>query len=1031
MVVLSVNVTKQWKGQITMSDNNLGQSLHRDEEATELHEVEFSAWAIRRTRTRGLFMLHDAVPPEIELSTRIIETVVAKLLGRGDLEVAGDELLRWTSVPPVPEPRPKGSKRPYTVEERADSIRAFEAWAATATEKFGKFTEIRAIRESGLPSTAVMRAMGLLLDAGRVIKLEGGAGYRLAGVEVASSLSARRQFSRYSPDEWEELRQQVKRWSASFECFSANEVCKEFGIGATTAARLLKEFLADGSLVKLDYQRGYAWLGRMQPAGSLRDIIDAGREVVTTGKAGRRGRLRKDEAPDVTSISKSQFTKLTTLANFIAKQLGYRAPAEVPLTHEVFEWNSDSSDRGLVRAVREWTDDLPKDSREALRSSVGLLLAIGEAHDHLVRRSPASFNRTHAAEWQKHIDRIAPALTAANNGKCEGSLVTGLRVIAGYASRRGELDPDAVNWPAVHAEIDRDYDLGLLTKHAWTYARRAYEGMRELELTAGTPWVQREDRIALLPDRACQAAAQSLDFTAWVDADGRSLKVVEGLLEYCRWATLEPWELTSAGLPPREYVDPNPAQQNLAARNARLGKEDFRLAPATLLTRLQHVNYFMGWLKLSGERADVNSMSLAELCDVSLVTKLAGWLRERDGIKEGYHPMVRAIAQELAVIASPFLEARARQLSPNAPDEASELRRRAVALRQLGVTAKKKGIRKKDIKKIARAWRGRDQVDGWIKLLRLRNAIVTDIERLAGATLAEQVSLLEMGALNVTPEWALKVRSAVLVNLVRLIPLRRRTVSELTLEMWENEPVLPEQHGRALERWEGAIILNIPGRLMKSGRSFDPAYIAESSVGKARWENGAARDLLALWFMAGGARDELRRLPDGKLVESSFIFPALARAALNGAGDAIEKVVARECQWEAEDISEHFAGLVTTYAGELEVDIALLTKLGGLRLHIVRLLFGSYWAPRRLLMASQLLDHRSVTFTAKVYCGDGVRQATREVPDGREHARPGMLDASQPGRARSLLEQLADATHRAEVAEQHLNALRARAQRVA
>jgi hypothetical protein len=986
MVDLSRRSQLKWKGQIHMSHNVIGTHGLPVGVATA-DEIEVSAYAIRQTRAHGGFALEHAAEA-IGLPEVVIERVVAKLSGHGHVEVGSDESIRWIDPPPPPPPRRRGRcGRPYAIEELADLLATVGNWAADWTRRMGAFT-VRAVeRELNMARSLAVRVLDLCVDGERAIRLDRRAGFLWSGVPVPPGRTQKAKNAPYTPEEWAALREDFEDWAKDFPNISANRICKKYMVSPGIATRLLDQLVNEGRMVRLDQQHGYAWLGHVSSSNSLETVVAAARRLEDTDHTVAPGRRRKDALLDVSCLTSSQVAQLNGLSAFIATKLGFESPSQVSLADPLFGWDSERLQWKLVERVGEWTASLPKETRYSHRGTVPLLMAVAQEAKLIQQETTSSYElytRTHAAEWQAHIDDLGPQVVAANGGKSADGLITGLRTLARHASRRGQLSVAESDWPAIHREIDGAFNAGGMSEHSWYYSRRAYETMRGLGLVQGPAWIKETERIAFLPTSAVEAAVENLDFSGWVDAEGDPLPLVTGhygLLGYCTWATAEAWTLRSKKLPPREFIDPNAAQRSLIASNARRGAESFLLVPDTLRTRLQHINYLLGWIDRHVDHLDVATLTLDDLCDAELVSGLGDWLRARRrklGKADTMPSLIGALANELAVIASPFLEARAGQEED--PQRAARTRERAEILREFATAAKKKVRSKKDIKKIARAWRGKDRLPGWIKLLRLRDLLIADIEKLGGCSIEEQAERLLRGELTVDSRWAAKVRAAVLVNVVRLIPLRRRALSGLTMDMWENIPVLDDEHGRKLELWEGAIILNVPGELMKSGRDFDPAYIAEARVGRRRQEYGAARSLLCLWFAADGARDEMRRLPDGTMLDSPFLFPVMARMALNGDAGDRDRLVARQCRWDGESVSETFANLVMEYGDALHVDLPALIELGGLRIHIARLLFGTYMAPRNLLMASRLLDHRDVNFTARVYCGEGVREATREVP---------------------------------------------------
>jgi hypothetical protein len=79
-------------------------------------------------------------------------------------------------------------------------------------------------------------------------------------------------------------------------------------------------------------------------------------------------------------------------------------------------------------------------------------------------------------------------------------------------------------------------------------------------------------------------------------------------------------------------------------------------------------------------------------------------------------------------------------------------------------------------------------------------------------------------------------------------------------------------------------------------------------------------------------------------------------------------------KWKRSAISNAFRSAVIAHARALCVDVRHLKRVyGALRIHTVRRLFGSYWAPKRLIETSRLLHHRDPAFTAARYCAQDER----------------------------------------------------------
>ena len=245
-------------------NTNTSRRPRESTELTELHEIEFAAWAIQQTRDHGAFAPREAPSTGTDLSPSVLDQLVTKYLQRGLIESAGKGLYRWLNVPPQPQPRTKRTKRHYTPEERALTVRVMSEWALNATESYGKFSENQAVRESGLPSTAARRALALLVEASRVVRLPNGTGYRWADAKVPTDVRARRPRSRYTEDEWARLRKQVAEWSASLESFTTEDVRQQFGVSRLKADQLIREYVAEGKLVHIRSYKRKLWIGRLR-----------------------------------------------------------------------------------------------------------------------------------------------------------------------------------------------------------------------------------------------------------------------------------------------------------------------------------------------------------------------------------------------------------------------------------------------------------------------------------------------------------------------------------------------------------------------------------------------------------------------------------------------------------------------------------------------------------------------------------------------------------------------------------------------
>jgi hypothetical protein len=238
--------------------------------------------------------------------------------------------------------------------------------------------------------------------------------------------------------------------------------------------------------------------------------------------------------------------------------------------------------------------------------------------------------------------------------------------------------------------------------------------------------------------------------------------------------------------------------------------------------------------------------------------------------------------------------------------------------------------------------------------------------------------------------------------IVQRVPLRGATMIGLKMAMWRSTAVGPAQHARAVtsgvDAWEGALALDIPAESMKSKRPFAPALMiadnvaTEDQAGSPAHEHALRRVLLELWFIPNGGRDVCRTAPDpttGRAVlhDAPWLFPDAGapeekggrkpeprRREPRGPRGRSRRRAAAPHQWTRESLSSAFLRAVLRHSDVLAVDPRALRQLrGAVGFHVVRRLFGTFWAPRNLVWTSRLLDHTSIEFTAGIYVAQDER----------------------------------------------------------
>ena len=112
---------------------------------------------------------------------------------------------------------------------------------------------------------------------------------------------------------------------------------------------------------------------------------------------------------------------------------------------------------------------------------------------------------------------------------------------------------------------------------------------------------------------------------------------------------------------------------------------------------------------------------------------------------------------------------------------------------------------------------------------------------------------------------------------------------------------------------------------------------------------------------------------------------------------------------------------------QLGLDLDRLGPLhGSLRFHVIRLLYGTYWAPRTLLDTKLMLHHVHAETTERLYCGKSSEQVALEAPPSDRRGRRRTLNG-EPSAMQAIQAELAQALALAQEAERRAIAAEARA----
>lgn len=1012
-------------------------------------------WTRERSEMQGHFTTGDAMN-DLGLSEGKASTMLAELCKADEIiRLPGALGYRHAEVLVVPR---SGDVQPsrWTAEAMADLRERLVAYALEQTRLEGRFTvtaatEVLVGNRNTLPVRAVLQD---LIDEGKVEFLSQRKGWRWSGIDAPEPRIEMGPL-RWTPEARQQLREQLIAWGVE-----QTRVHGRFTIEAATptlldmsdkgpVSSLVHELVAEGRVVSLGSRLGWAFVDVVTQGENLAAVMQAAARCLRSADAKspppRKGRKSGADDRRVSELTKPQFEECRTAAGLIAEFMGDGDMAAITLA-QLGGWDpsvGSSGDWAILKRVARWSDERSKAKAERAGNQWNKAGNDASRHSHvqgarrlldlaasqepcMIPRQPCHLGsyQVHAAEWQPHVEQWIKDLLKRNEGVGEVNIRLGVRTLALYATRRGELSPDAVDWRAVRKEIERDLRPKSPVGRKRSRATARYQAVRFVwrrtkHLQEKLPWLTTRDTRRGLVSRAAivrVVKSKGEDWSLWNTADGAFMRgLVEGicgepaderaeseavaepsdnapaqgrfgLRRWALWATVEEDQLAALELPARAWPTPTDRQFAMMEAYERDEKELFRFRrPATFMERLERINILAGYAA-EHEGFDPVAHAADRLVDADMVRRYVAW-RER----EGEHPTLRhrepqfvrkgidSVARAVHLLGSPYLQAEALRLGD--ADAAEQLHAASRRIKKIAYRWRKRGPgggknANKHIRRIAEAWSANGE-EGWATLDTLVEHLIEEAQQIANMPLAETTEAIKRGTWTPSLEWAWRIRDACALNLLRKIPLRSETFAALEFRHLVNRRVWRDGErmlgdDESLQPWEGAIYLMIEAALMKSDRDFAPAYIAAAHVGNVEHERGARRDLLKAWFMAGGGRDRiLVPAGGGAPLTSSFLFPATAS---KGAGP---KGAHRDPggRWQTASAQAWFVRVVSDNASVLRLDLAWLRQAwGGVSFHVVRLLFGTFWGDREPKAASEMLDHQDVAFTLNMY--SGVSEAT-------------------------------------------------------
>lgn len=707
------------------------------------------------------------------------------------------------------------------------------------------------------------------------------------------------------------------------------------------------------------------------------------------------------------------------------------------LVEQVREWAKEEhrlkheARQSRVPANRreQWSALLAEDTVRDYQGAANNLLHLAATHGRIAR-SPLNggFGDTlYAPCWAPTINRWSRRIGrrggAANPRRC----FVGCRTLALYATKLGGRDVRSTDWLAVRRAMMTDVATGALARWAYDAARYVWRIVLEtlgarFGLGASYAWPLKTDNpLSLVTAQAVTAATvvdvgmAERDFSSWVLPGGDYASgLVEGpygLRRWAAWSTLNEMLLRrqEEPLPPRVWGFPS------SIVDRRADERPILIAETTLQSRLRFVNHLAGYAARERGIDWTCADGLLALSDADLVDAFVGWMivRPKDPRGDGMTQLSH-IVRTMAWVVNGFLVGQAKLAGDD--ELVAELRDRYHRLERIAQEIPRPDH--KDLRKVAAAvlatsdgWKGTDGVDGIKKIGRLVTLLEHELTELAqGRAIDEQIADVTSGAWEPGPQWAKTLRLMIVLLVGQRVPLRGRTMSRLELQHWYANPVDATQQLLAgagqLMPWQGALGLQIPGSLMKSKRGFAPPLILAENVvtpdhdGSAAHEVAIRRDLLELWFCVNGGRDVCRTATDsatGKSIrlDVPWLFPdalgdgyyAEHSRPTGAAASSTRQERGRKRRdlrhpglWTRGRLSAAFGRAVRRHAVELGINLKALRQIkGSLAFHVLRRLFGSFWAPRNLLVTSRLLDHTKVTLTATIYCAQDVRSMSLDA----------------------------------------------------
>lgn len=815
-----------------------------------------------------------------------------------------------------------------------------------------------------------------------------------------------------------------------------------------TAGKSLQRAEQDGILVKLAGRDGWIATAPLAPAMTrvtLADLLDLARSRTTSTAIAHRGRRALHESHDIDCITPGQCADIERVVALILRHERFAAGDAARVGDGAFDWDARANGgRGgwaLCAKVRAWAEDEHRAKHEArsVRSGGPSVvwtprLALATVRDYagaagnllhlaatggMISRSPlaggGAAGTLYAPCWVPVIERMVRWIGLHADAANPRRRYVGARTIAVIATQIGGRRVRSTDWCRVREAIERAREDGTIPRARYEAARYVWRAVvgalrTRFDVPATLDWpLPGDTRVSLVSAAAIRAAGlidvapANRDFSEWTTLDGMpATALVEseyGLRLFAAWSTVDALglRLSASALPPRAW-----ALESSVAPQRRKGKAPLQVSGTTLESRMRTIGRLAGFAARECG-VDWRTGDLRVLVNPDLLERYALWTRTLPTDARGTRDhSLRDAIMTMAWIANGFLSSQAQRRGERVwVDTLGTWYHALETLASAITTAKHQNwqLVRASVIEIADTWRGYDGVDGLKKLSTVIACLEADLCLAAkGRTLDAQRAAILRGTWRPSITWSRTLRLMCVVVLAQRVPLRGNTMARTTVGMWTSTPVGRRQQEEAasqrLPMWEGALALDLPGHIMKSGRPFKPPLIlpehvsVDSSSGCSVRETGLRRDLWALWLMPGGGRDVCRTVRHPvtgvrELLDVPWLFPDPVRAAVLASGTArLAPVVAKKGPkrtgsaaaadglWSRHKLSAAFKRAVIRHARALNIDInRLLATRAATGFHTIRRLFGTRWASSHLVWCSRLLDHTSVEMTLRIYVG--------------------------------------------------------------